>query len=289
MNVAVSFVLKLLAGLAVLWFAMAAFIFVAQGRLIYVPRAGGRAIIATPDDLGLLWDDVRIRAEDGIELHGWFVTAPEPTADTVIFFHGNAGNISHRLETLRILADLGVNTFIISYRGFGQSEGRPSEAGLNRDADAAWRYLTETRGIPPGNIVLFGRSLGGSVAAALAARTSPAADSSARRGPAGLIVESTFTSIPDLAARHYPIFPVRLLARHRHPTLQYVRETGAPVLIAHSRTDEVAPWSHGQALLAAASRRGSFLELQGGHNDGFMLTGAAYVEGLRAFLRRVLP
>ncbi len=279
MNVAVSFLLKLFSGLAVLWFAMAAFIFVAQGRLIYVPRAGGRAIIATPDDLGLLWDDVRIRAEDGIELHGWFVTAPEPTADTVIFFHGNAGNISHRLDTLRILADLGVNTFIFDYRGFGRSEGRPGEAGLNRDADAAWHYVTETRGIPAEHVVLFGRSLGGSVAAALAARTAPA----------GLIVESSFTSIPDLAARHYPIFPVRLLARYRHPALQYVRESDTPVLVAHSRTDEIIPWSHGQALLAAAGERGSFLELQGGHNDGFMLTGTAYVDGLRAFLQRVLP
>ncbi|TVR03494.1 MAG: alpha/beta hydrolase, partial [Spirochaetaceae bacterium] len=108
----------------------------AQGQLIYVPRAGGRAIIATPDDLGLLWDDVRFRAEDGIELHGWFVAAPgtEPTVNTVVFFHGNAGNISHRLDTIRILADLGVNTFIFDYRGFGESEGRPGETGLNRDA-----------------------------------------------------------------------------------------------------------------------------------------------------------
>ncbi|TVR03840.1 MAG: alpha/beta hydrolase, partial [Spirochaetaceae bacterium] len=173
--------------------------------------------------------------------------------------------------------------------GFGESEGRPGETGLNRDAAAAWRYITETRGIPPEHVVLFGRSLGGSVAAALAARTAPAADRSPRQGPAGLIVESSFTSVPDLAARHYPIFPVRLLARHRHPTLQYVRESDTPVLVAHSRTDEIIPWSHGEALLATAGDRGSFLELQGGHNDGFMVTGAAYVEGLRAFLQRVLP
>jgi hypothetical protein len=192
----------------------------------------------------------------------------------VLFFHGNAGNISHRLDSLSVFHRLGFNTLIFDYRGYGQSEGSPSEDGIYRDAEAALTYLREDRGIPLKTIVYFGRSLGGSVAAWLAARTSPGA----------LIVESSFTSAPDMAAQLYPLLPARMLTRLRYNTLEYLTRVTCPVLIIHSAEDEIIPFQHGQRLFAAAPEPKRFLEIHGDHNMGFLNSGPRYEQGLQEFL-----
>ncbi|MCC5886636.1 MAG: alpha/beta hydrolase [Gammaproteobacteria bacterium] len=253
--------------------------FFGQSSLLHLPHVPGRALVATPERIGLDYEDVHFAAEDGIRLHGWFVPVPE-AGRTLLFMHGNAGNISHRLESLRIFHRLGLNVFIFDYRGYGQSEGRPSEPGLHADALAALRYLEAERGVPPAEVVAFGRSLGGAVAACLAAR----------EPLAGLILESTFISVPELAAELYPWLPVRLLARLQYDALGCLEEAAGqreqgrrtPVLVVHSPDDDIVPFRHGQVLAAAA--RSELLELRGDHNRGFLLSGDVYTRGLAAFL-----
>lgn len=257
-------------------------LFAFQSHLVYYPNLPSRELVATPDRIGLSYESVAITTADGVTLDGWFVAArTEPSSagrngarGVVLFFHGNAGNISHRLESLKIFSDLGMETLIFDYRGYGRSQGKPSEAGTYADAEAAWRYLTELRRIPAERIVFFGRSLGAAVAAHLAMRHPPQA----------LILESAFTSVPDLAAELYPFFPVRWLARFAYDTKTYLRSVSCPVLIVHSRDDEIIPFANGQKLYAAAKEPKRFLELQGGHNDAFLRSGRTYVDGLEAFL-----
>jgi len=246
-----------------------------QSRLVFFPT---RAIDATPDRAGLAYEDVWLQTEDGLRLHAWWVPA-EPARGTVLFFHGNAGNISHRLPSLQTFHRLGFNTLIFDYRGYGQSEGRPSERGTYLDAEAAWRHLVQDRGIGPDRVVLFGRSLGGAVAAGLAERHTPAA----------LILESTFTSVPALAAEMYPFLPVRWLARIRYDTLDRLSRIDAPVLVVHSRGDDLIPFRHGQQLWEAARGPKEFLEISGSHNDGFWTSGTRYEQGVGGFLDRHGP
>src|SRR5687768_2366518 len=186
--------------IAIAYVVFAVSIFFVQPRLVYYPEYG-RSITGTPDDLGLDYEAVELATDDGETLHGWFVPAPGAKA-TVLFFHGNAGNISHRMGYLAMLYSLGYNTFILDYRGYGESSGEPSESGTYRDAQAAWQYVTVKKGIAPSEIVLFGESLGGAVAAWLATRKEPGL----------LVLASAFTSVPDMGAKLYPFLPVRLLS-----------------------------------------------------------------------------
>lgn len=243
-----------------------------QSRLVYFPFGG---IDATPEAVGLAYEEVELEAEDGVRLAAWFVPA-EHSRGVVLFCHGNAGNRSHRLDTLYIFRQLGFSTLIFDYRGYGGSGGRPSERGTCLDAEAAWRHLVEAKGIAPREIVVHGRSLGGAVAAWLAQRHTPAA----------LVLESTFTSVPDMGARLYPFLPVRLLARIRYPTLERLPELRCPILVVHSREDDIVPFAHGRRLFEAAREPKDFLEIQGGHNEGFALSGSHYTDGLNAFLSR---
>jgi fermentation-respiration switch protein FrsA (DUF1100 family) len=249
-----------------------AWLFFIQARLVYYPT---RAIEATPAARGLLFEPVAFPAPDGVRLAGWFVPAAKARG-TLLFCHGNAGNISHRLESIAIFHRLGLDVFIFDYRGYGESEGAPGEEGTYRDAEGAWRYLTERRGVAPERLVYFGRSLGGSVAAWLAARHAPRA----------LIVESSFSSVPDFGAEVYPWLPVRWLARLRYDTAAYLAESAAPVLIVHSPQDEIIPFRHAERLYAAAREPKSLLRLRGDHNSGFLVSGEEYVNGLDAFLKQ---
>ena len=251
---------------------LVAFVYASQSRMLYLPNLPGRTLDATPSGIGVDYEDVFFETEDGVALHGWFV--PGQTARVLLFFHGNAGNISHRLDSIRQFLDLGLSVFIVDYRGYGQSDGRTSETGLYKDAAGAWRYLTETRQVKPENIVIFGRSLGGSVAAHLAKDVEPA----------GLVVESSFTSVPDIASDVYPWLPARWLSRLRHATRDYIRNVNCPVLVVHSRDDEIIPIKHGEAIYAAAPEPRSMLVLRGGHNDAFIRDEESYLTGLRAFL-----
>lgn len=264
--------LKLVSVLAGGYGLLLLFMYLMQGRMLYLPEVPGRGLVMTPEDAGLDFEDLRIETADGVTLHGWFI--PGEGERLLLFFHGNAGNISHRLDSIRQFHQLGLSVLIIDYRGYGQSGGRTTETGLYRDAEAAWDYLTGSRGVRPEQIVVFGRSLGASVAAWLAAR----------REPLALIVESSFSSVPDIGQELYPWLPVRWLSRLRHATVQYVSQVRCPVLVVHSRDDEIIPFRHGQAIYDAAPEPRDFVALRGSHNDAFIRDQETYLEGLSAFM-----
>jgi pimeloyl-ACP methyl ester carboxylesterase len=259
--------------LALLYVALAAFMWVRQESMLFLPGIPSRQLVASPADIGLEYEALRIATDDGEELDAWFIPAPRERG-VLLFFHGNAGNISHRLDSLRIFNHLGLAVLILDYRGYGRSTGQPSERGTYEDARAAWRHLVEERGIPADRIVVFGRSLGGAIATWLAAEYEPR----------GLIVESTFRSVPDLAAELYWFMPVRRLARVEYPVELLMSSVAAPVLVVHSREDEIIPFHHGEALHLAAGERARMLELRGGHNTGFLQSQRLYVEGIGKFL-----
>jgi len=265
-------VLKLLLAALACYAALAVVVYLMQARMLYLADLPGRALDGTPADIDVDYQDVSIEASDGIRLHGWFM--PGDSDRVLLFFHGNAGNISHRLDSIRQFLQLGLSVLIIDYRGYGQSDGRTTEQGIYRDADAAWHYLTETRGTPQERVVVFGRSMGASAAAYLAAHYQPLA----------LIVESSFTSVPDIAGEYYPWLPVRWLSRLRHSTEDFVRKAGSPILVIHSRDDEIVPFRHGEAIFTAAREPKAFLEIRGSHNDAFLRDERNYLDGLRSFL-----
>ncbi|MFQ5881515.1 MAG: alpha/beta hydrolase [Candidatus Methylomirabilales bacterium] len=249
-------------------------LFFFQSRLLYLPNLPSRDVIATPERVGLAYEPVKIVTDDGVTLDGWFVPVRQARG-VLLFFHGNAGNISHRLDSLKLFNDLGLATLIFDYRGYGRSHGKPSEQGTYRDAEAVWRYVTEKRHTAVQDIVLFGRSLGAAIAVHLATEHTPKA----------LIIESAFTSIPDLAAEVYPFLPARWLARFRYSTEAHLQSVSCPVLVVHSRDDEIIPFAHGRRLFAVANEPKQLLEIRGGHNDGFVVSRQAYVDGLDTFMR----
>ena len=249
-------------------------LYVGQRRLVYFPT---RKIAATPDLWGLPFEETWLETSDGLKLNAWFVPAENPRG-YLIFCHGNAGNISHRIESLEIFHKLGLATLVFDYRGYGRSEGRPDEEGTYRDAEAAWDHLVGQRGVEPRRIVVFGRSLGGPIAARLAMEKSPAA----------LILESTFPSAPEVAARMLPIFPARWLCRIKYPTVRFLEGVRCPVLVVHSPEDELIDYRFGRRVFEAAPEPKEFLEIRGTHNEGFLMSGQKYVDGLDAFLKRHL-
>ena len=218
-------------------------------------------------------EDVILEPEAGVQLHAWFFPHPQPVA-SLLFCHGNAGNISHRLPNVRRLVDTGFQVLLFDYRGYGHSSGQPSETGLYRDAAAAWLYLVErpdTAGAPR---IIFGRSLGGAVAVDLASH----ADAS------GLIVESTFTSIRTLTRLLYhlplPDLPVR------YDSLSKIGQLKMPLLAIHGERDELIPYADGRALFEAAPEPKTWYPIPGaGHNDTFVVGGAAYFQQMAALAR----
>ena len=264
--------LKFILVVAASYSLLVVIVYFMQGRMLYLAEVPGRTLTMTPTDVGMDYQDVSIATTDGVTLHGWFIAGR--SSRVLLFFHGNAGNISHRLDSIAQFRELGLSVLIIDYRGYGQSTGRTTEKGIYRDADAAWRYLIDDRGIVANDIVIFGRSLGASVASWLASKYQPSS----------LIVESSFTSIPDIAQDIYPWLPVRWLSRLSHATSDYVRDVRCPILIIHSRDDEIIPFRHGEAIFAAANEPRTLLTIRGTHNDAFLLDERAYVAGLRTFL-----
>lgn len=243
-----------------------------QTNLVYMPD---RIIHATPASIGLRYLDVRFTTADGITLDGWFVPAPDATA-TFLVCHGNAGNISTRLDAIEHLHSLDANVFIFDYRGYGRSGGRPSETGTYLDADAAYRWLrdhtVDTGGAP---IVVMGRSLGGPIAAHLSMQYPVAA----------LILEATFPSIRALVAARTGIAALALLSRYNYDTLAYLARSSCPLLVAQSVDDRVVPYALGRGLERAARPPKMFFPLRGPHDSGFQADGPRYVSAIAAFLR----
>ncbi|MHC4914707.1 MAG: alpha/beta hydrolase [Planctomycetota bacterium] len=259
-----------------LYFVLAVFLYLFQSKLVFIPH---RQLEGNPGGCGMPFEDLMLEAPDGLRIHAWHVPAHAESRGAVLFCHGNAGNISHRLESIRVFRNLGLDTLIFDYRGYGRSDGSPSEEGTYLDVEAAWRHLIEEKKVDPGRVVIFGRSLGGAVASHLAAA----------RAPRALILESCFTSVPDMGAELYPWAPVRLLARIHYPTLEYVGRVGCPVLVIHSPDDEMIPYSHGRRIFRAAGEPKSFLKIRGSHNNGWFDSKSVYVDGLREFVLTHLP
>jgi len=256
------------------WVLLAILLYVFQARFVYYPF---KSVDFTPAAIGLDYEDVALDINEKISIHGWFIPYEKPRA-TLLFFHGNGGNISHRLESIRIFHDLGLSVFIIDYEGYGKSDGSPSEKATNRDAMAAWQYLVNDRSIPKDRIVLFGRSLGGAVAVWLATQEQVAA----------MILESTFTSVVDMGKHYYPYLPVNLLTRYRYLSGKRIADINCPLLVIHSPEDEIIPYHLGKKLFELAREPKTFLDIRGGHNEGFLLSGNDYTAGLDRFLERYL-
>ncbi len=236
-----------------------------------------RQIHRTPGDVGLQYEDVFFTTSDDVRLHGWFI--PSDSDTTLVWLHGNAGNISHRVDNLLMINRmLGVNVFIIDYRGYGRSDGAPSEKGLYRDAEAALAYLGSRPQTADDRLVFFGRSLGASVAVELATRVEPHA----------LILESPFTSVREMARLSYPFIPATLLTlpvRSRFDSLAKISSVHAPVMILHGDMDDTVPIEIARRLYDAANEPKRFYTIEGaGHNDTYAVGGAAYFDALKTFI-----
>ena len=258
-------------------------VFLFQSKLIWFP---GAPPVNTPAAAGLKWSDLDLRASDGVALHGWRIDASEPRG-LVVFCHGNAGSIENRLDAARALVDLGVSVLLFDYRGYGRSEGSPSEEGTYLDAEAAWEHATGEAGFASERIVAWGESLGGAVAIELARR----------RPVRALVTEGAFTSIPAVGAGHYWWLPVRWLARVKYDNLAKLGGLRQPWLLLHSPRDEVVPFDHAQRLFEAAksarAAAGSpapveLVPTRGGHNDGGFLVDRPAIHAVKSFLERVL-
>lgn len=216
-------------------------------------------LTATGAELGRPFENVSFKAKDGVDLNGWFYPANtnSPRASLAILLcHGNAGNIGYRLDMCQELLETGVAVFVFDYRGYGRSRGRPTEAGTYLDAQAAHQWL-QRKGFPPANIIAYGESLGGGVAAELAMRETLG----------GLILQSTFSSIPDIGAELFPWLPVRLMSSIKYDTCKKLPRLRIPVLIMHSRVDGLIGFHHAQKNFAAAHEPKLFWELNGDHNE----------------------
>jgi hypothetical protein len=233
-----------------------------------------RVIAATPESVGLAFEDVDFKTADGVRLNGWFVPGTGP--EVMIWFHGNAGNISHRVDNLRQFHDeLGLSVFIFDYREYGRSEGSISEEGTYRDADAALDYVKSRTGLPAARIIYFGRSLGAAVAVELALKAPPRA----------LILESPMTSIRDMARKVMPYLPVGFLIRTEYDSLSKIRKIYLPLLILHGDRDEVVPFEQGRRLFEAANPPKEFYTIHGAsHNNTYLAGGKPYWEAWRKFL-----
>ena len=273
--------IKILLAIALFYVAAMIAIYFAQALFIYAPQMPTRELVATPADIGLEYEDLTLQTIDNEKINAWYIPTnksnKEPTK-TVLFFHGNAGNISHRLETIKIYNNLGLDFLIFDYRGFGISTGKPSEQGTYLDADSVWKYLIEERKLEPKDIIIAGRSLGGGVGAELAKKVHPAL----------LILESTFTSMTEVSTKHYPFMPTGLIVKHEYETNLKLKDIHCPIVLVHSINDEVIPYEHSQRNYAAANEPKQFIELRGGHGSGFLLSKQDYVSGLQEAFKTFL-
>ncbi len=263
-----------LIALVVLYAILCAAVALRQGKLVWYP---GPPPELTPRDQGLAYDELKLVAADGVALHAWRVRSPKPARALVIVSHGNAGNIEGRIPHARAFVDMECDVVLYDYRGYGNSSGSPSEEGTYLDAEAAWNWA-RSAGYPPEKIVAYGESLGGAVAIELA-----------RRHPvAAVIVEDTFTSMRDMGAHFYPWLPVGLVLRIRYDSVAKIGALAVPVLVVHSREDDIVPVEIGRRLYDAAKEPKRYLETEGTHNAGGFAKRPAWCAQVRTFLDEAL-
>ena len=246
-----------------------------QDSLIYFPSD---YMATDPAAAGLNFEDFSVEVSPDVTVTGWIVEK-DPSAPWILQFHGNAGNISNRVDHLRLFNELGFNGVVFDYRGYGKSTGTPSEAGLGAVGLAVVEYLKEERGVDPNCLVYWGESLGGGVAAAVSVKEEPRA----------LILKSTFTSVPDMAAEVYPFLPVRMLAKTRFDTKELVPNFLFPKLVVHGHADTVIPFQHGQRLFQLCLEPKTFLRVERGHNDSPMELGDEFKATVKKFVSDSVP
>ncbi len=243
-----------------------------EQKSLYYPF---KNIDATPETIGLDYEEVNIMTADGLRLSAWFIPSEESRA-VLLFCHGNGGNISHRLEKIMILNRLGLDILIFDYRGYGKSSGRPSENGLYIDAEAVYDHMVNERRQPPQKIIGYGESLGSPVVINLALK----------REMAGIIIEEAFTSVKDMAKKHFPFIPAFLL-KNGYNSLKMIKNVQIPKLVFHSVNDEIVPFEQGERIFNRASEPKKFIELRGGHNDAFIVSSEIYSSGIDRFVARL--
>lgn len=282
--------------LFIAYWGLGVILYIMQPKFLYSPV---REVPYTPGELDMDFENVIFKSSDGLRLCGWYIPAPSETRKeksltgsvqaggsfltgpvekskfTVLFCHGNGGNMMHRLDSINIFYNLGLSCFIFDYRGYGHSQGKPSEEGTYLDVEAAYKWLTKEKNMPPDNIIVFGRSLGGSIAAYLASKVKAKA----------LIIESTFTSYADIGKKFYPYMPVRWFAGFSYRTIDYIKDVHCPVMLIYSRNDEVVPFDFGLELYEAANEPKKFVEIFGSHNDGFLVSGEIYNKAWAEWLK----
>ena len=252
--------------------SFAAFVRYLESNSIFHPT---RDVLVDPSSIGLTFEDVYFKTKDGLKLNGWFLkNASAPS--TLIYFHGNAGNISHRLEKIEMFHALGLNVFIIDYRGYGKSEGRPSEKGLYHDTLAAYDYLISRRDVDPEKLISYGDSLGGVFAIYLASQ----------RKVKCLIADSSFSSSADVAKAIFPFVPAFLLATKMDSAAR-VKNLAIPKLFIHSINDEIIPYALGEKLFEAACPPKENLKITGGHNTNHIDSQESFIGGIKTFLSRL--
>jgi fermentation-respiration switch protein FrsA (DUF1100 family) len=254
-------------------------VYLGLGLILYFMQPGftfqpTKELTYKPSDIGLEYENVQLKTPDNLLLSAWYIPAKNARF-TLLFCCGNGGNISDRLVNINIFNKLEVNCLIFNYRGYGNSGGKPSEKGLYIDAQTAYDWLINEKKISPENMIIYGQSLGGSVAAYLASNVKAK----------GLIIESCFTSFADIAKKYYPYMPIKLLAKYSFKTIDYLKKVKCPVLIIHSRNDEIVPFEFGLRLYKEAAKEPKeFIEISGSHNEGFIYSGQIYREGLSNWL-----
>lgn len=240
-----------------------------EHKSIYFPD---REIELVPDSAGLSYEDIYLDTDDGVKLNAWFIPA-EGSRYTILFLHGNAGNISHRMEKILTLNSMGLDIFILDYRGYGRSKGRPSEEGLYIDAQAAYDYLISRKDISSERIIIYGESLGGAVAIDLALQ----------RKVKAIITESTFSSIEDITKTVYPLLPSFLIAS-KFDSLKKIKDIKIPKFIMHSKDDNIIPFGQSLKLYNDAPEPKKHFELKGGHNTCHLESRELYISGIREFI-----
>lgn len=275
---------KLLIGTAAMLLSIYAltstYLWAKQGHFIFRPK---RSITKTPSEFQLPFEDIYLRVNDengkNERIHTWWIPADYPGDRCLIYLHGSALNIGANITHARRFHRIGFSVFLISYRGYGKSDGRfPTEAQVYSDAQTAWAYLVEQKGIDPGNIFIYGHSLGGAVAIQLALNNSAAG---------GLIVEAAFTSIADMARRipKYQIFPLDLIVHQRFDSINKVGRLRVPVLYIHGTADTYVPPEMSRQLFErTASSKQLKLILGGGHNNSAAVGGDDYLQAVRNFI-----
>ncbi len=248
-----------------------------QDYMVYHPTGD---IIMTPADISLQYSEFNIvpdKLRPDEKINGWYIPANK-NKGTILFLHGNARNISYRCDSIKLINDAGYNCLVFDYRGYGKSGGEASEENIYRDSLCAWTYLTETLKTKPETIIIHGRSLGGGAASWLAGKTNPA----------GLVLESTFTSMPDIAQDKIFFAPVKFFCRNKFDTINRLDKFSFPVLFVHSKDDNLIDYSHGQKLFARYNGPKKMIAISGDHNTGFISSGLNYYLPLKKFYDSVL-